>query len=215
MRQALLGKLNATRVARCAAGRAAVPHLLAAMSVVVSVVMIPISRADGWHLGGSLEGARAVFDFQADGHGPSEKSAWDVGAGIRATTDRGSLELGVDLRYDRSHGDHDNANFVGILGLAATRYPIGTGALRIGLAVGPAAGFVSGYGPGGGTLIVVGGAGEISGGYQWPATHNYRAAIELAIRGDVLPEYNGRDYLAGGQLLHVQLAVARLVVTTR
>jgi hypothetical protein len=157
----------------------------------------------------------AVFDYPADGHGPSEKSAVDFGLGGNVSVCWRWFEVGVGARYDYADAG-DNAHFVAVPLWIGARIPVGaSGTLRLAAGAGPGFGFVAGY-PRGSTLVTFGPSAEASVGFIYRASPRYAISIEVGARFDVLGELNTDDaYLDGGELLHAQIPFVRAGATWR
>jgi len=172
-------------------------------------------RADGPCFGvfGQISPIIAVFDYPADGHGPSEKAALDLGVGGDVSRCRGWLELGVGARYDFADGAVDNAHFVAVPLWIGARLRIGAkGSLRLAVGAGPGFGVVVRNS----TLITFGPSAEIVLGAGYRVGPELVLAIEIGARLDKLREINSDDaYLDGGELLHAQIPVFRAGATWR
>ena len=148
----------------------------------------------------------AAYDYVADGHGPTEKSAFDVGVGGNIGRCRGWLELAAGVRYDLSFGDRETPHFLAVPLVVAARIPVSaTTTLRVAVGAGPSIGFVAGYPDSGDLLFTLGPEAELSVGVIHRSIF-----VELGVRFERLSELNtDDDYLGGGELVHAQLPVLR------
>lgn len=152
----------------------------------------------------------AVFDYVADGHGPSEKSARDLGVGGTASWCRRWFEVGVSVRYDFADGGV-NAHFVTAPVWIGARLPVNDApVIRFTAAVGPGLGFVAGFPDDSSTLVTLGATTEAAIGLLYQTSPDLAIAVELGARFDSLREINtDDDYLDGGTLAHGQLPFLR------
>jgi hypothetical protein len=188
--------------------------------LLATLVAIPgIAAADERGLGYSAFATvspLAVYDYPADGHGPSEKGIreFGVGGGASYRVCRW-FEVGIGLRYDTAGGPHGNAQFVSLPVTATASLLLGRRQLRAGVGFGPGLGFIPGYAADDGMLVVLGESLEVGIGYaQELGRREMSLLVQLGVRVDVLDEMNADPdwYLDNLGMVNAQMPYVRLGV---
>ncbi len=162
----------------------------------------------------------AAFLLPADGHGPDSKGAAELGIGGAAAYRLGRyFDLGLGLRYDYGRGSGDSLHALAAPLTATLVIPIGTEReLRAGVGLGLGFGWVPGYGEGDSALRVFGASGELALGFaQRIRPSGLGLCLQAGTRFELLEETNAEpdSYLAGGELIHIQLPFIRVGATWR